>query len=201
MILLKEKISSIIFPNNKITIYIISFFIIGLISGSLFLTNLDSTDKLTIITRIKDFLTNNNLSLKNTLIINYTYITLIYIFGLTLLGLFINSIISYIKGFILGFSISSIFYTYGIKSILMGIIYIFPHNIINIIIIISLTVYSIIFSAALIKQIIGKRVNILQLLKKYTVIYLSSLILITISSLYEVYITPFLYDLITKLYS
>ena len=198
---MKEKISSIIFPNNKITIYIISFFIIGLISGSLFLTNLDSTDKLTIITRIKDFLTNNNLSLKNTLIINYTYITLIFIFGLTLLGLLINSIISYIKGFILGFSISSIFYTYGIKSIPAGIIYIFPHNIINIIIIISLTVYSIIFSAALIKQIIGKRVNVLQLLKKYIVIYLSSLILITLSSLYEVYITPFLYDLITKLYS
>ena len=103
-----RNLKSIIIPNKKLNIFIISILVLGLITGSLFASMINNNDKIQVINKVKEFITNiNNNSLnsltvlKNTININLIYILLIIILGLTIIGIFISIIILYLKGFIL----------------------------------------------------------------------------------------------------
>ena len=159
----KTKLSDIIIPNKKINYFVTTILIFGLISGSIFLLKLNEPDKKNTIIQIQSFIKNlnnnsinNGLALKNSLIINYTFIFLIWGLGLSIIGIIINIFLTYIKGFITGFTISSIFLTYKYKGLPMAILYIFPSQLLNIIIVCVLTIYSIMFSLNLLEIIIKK---------------------------------------------
>ena len=204
----KTNLINIILPNKKINLFIITILIIGIISGSIFLMLASATDKTTVITQIKNFFTNisnnsldNGLALKNSLIINYLFIGSIWILGLSTIGIIINIFLTYIKGFLVGFSISSIFLTYGYKGILASILYTFPSQILNIIVVSTLSIYSIMFAKNLFKIILSKNnTNNRLMLKKYTVILMLCIIISFISSLLEIYLFPNLLKLVIKYY-
>jgi len=204
----KIKILDLILPNKKINLFIITILILGIISGSIFLMLSNETDKANVIDQIKNFFTNisndsldSGLALKNSLIINYIFIGTIWILGLSMIGVVINIFLTYIKGFLIGFSISSIFLTYSYKGLLASFIYIFPSQILNMIIIATLSIYSIMFTKNLLKIIFSKHnTNNRLMLKKYTVILIFSIIISFISSLLEAYILPALLKLVIKYY-
>ena len=203
----KTKLSELIFPNKKINYFVITILLLGVISGSIFLVVLNKTDKANIILKIISFMENINKgninsgqAFKNSLIINYTFIILIWMLGLSIIGIIINIFLTYIKGFITGFSISSILLSYKYKGILASILYIFPSGILNIIIVASLTIYSIMFSHNLLKIIISKKNNNRLILKKYIIILIICIILSFISSILEVYLFPYLLKIIISLY-
>ena len=202
----RNELKKIILPNQKINIFITSTMLLGIISGSIFLTMLNKTDKENIISRIQSFFEliskgniNSGLALKNSLIINYLFIGLIWILGLSMIGIIINILLTYIKGFITGFSIASIFLTYSYKGIPASFIYLIFSQIINIIIIIILSIYSIMFSYNLLKIIINKKGKLI--LKKYIIILMLLVILSFISSLSEAYLFPRVLKLIIKIYT
>ena len=203
----KTKLSELIFPNKKINYFVITILLLGVISGSIFLVVLNKTDKANIILKIISFMENINKgninsgqAFKNSLIINYTFIILIWMLGLSIIGIIINIFLTYIKGFITGFSISSILLSYKYKGILASILYIFPSGILNIIIVEALTIYSIMFSHNLLKIIISKKNNNRLILKKYIIILIICIILSLISSILEVYLFPYLLKIIISLY-
>ena len=205
----KTKLSNIILPNKKINSFVITILLFGIISGSIFLIILNETDKNNTITQIQTFITNLNknnintgLALKNSLIINYIFVLLIWGLGLSIIGILLNIFITYIKGFIIGFSISSILIAYKYKGLLMAIIYIFPGQLLNIITICILTIYSIMFSINLIEIIIQKKVKKNnKFLKKYIIILLFSVIVSFISAISEVYLFPNILKIIISLYT
>jgi len=203
----KRNIAEIILPNKAFNIFMASILILGIISGTIFLIMLSSQDKNNVIKKITLFISNinkdsvnNGLAIKNSLIINYTYILLIWLLGLSIIGLIVNIFIVYIKGFITGFSISAIILTYKYKSIPFILLYIFPHQVINILLIITISIYSIIFSKNLMQTIINKKNTNKNIFKKYIVILLISIIFSFLSSMSEVYIFPKILKLIIKLY-
>lgn len=205
----KTKLSNIILPSKKINYFVITILLFGVISGSIFLIVLNDTDKSNAILQIETFISNidgnkidNGLALKNSLIINYIFVGLIWGLGLSIIGVIFNIFLTYIKGFIIGFSISSIFLTYKYKGILMGLLYIFPHQIINIIVVCILTIYSIMFSHNLLTIIVSKSVKKNRLmLKKYVIILIFSVIASFISSILEIYMFPNLLKVIISLYT
>lgn len=198
---MKSRITSILFPSKSISTFIISFFIIGIISGSIFLICLSTGDKTIVNTELRGIISGNLTgNIKNTLTINLLYIISIFILGISTIGLVFNGFIVYLKGFVTGFCVSSMIYIYKVKGLLLGLIYLIPHNIINILIILSLSIYSIIFSLGIIKQITGKRINTINLLKRYTFIFLVSLGVIILTSIIEVYFTTFLLNSVSGLY-
>ena len=205
----KTKLSNIILPNKKINYFVITILLFGIISGSIFLMILNETDKNNTITQIQTFITNLNknnintgLALKNSLIINYIFILLIWGLGLSIIGILLNIFITYIKGFIIGFSISSILITYKYKGLLMAILYIFPGQLLNIITVCILTIYSIMFTINLIEIIIQKKVKKNnRFLKKYIIILLFSIIVSFISTIFEVYLFPNILKVIISLYT
>ena len=205
----KTKLSNIILPSKKINYFVITILLFGVISGSIFLIVLNDTDKSNAILQIETFISNidsnkidNGLALKNSLIINYIFVGLIWGLGLSIIGVIFNIFLTYIKGFIIGFSISSIFLTYKYKGILMGLLYIFPHQIINIIVVCILTIYSIMFSHNLLTIIVSKNSKKNRsMLKKYVIILIFGVIASFISSILEVYMFPNLLKVIISLYT
>lgn len=203
----KTNLKDLILPNKKINLFIITILILGIISGSVFLCASNETDKASVITQIETFMKNidsnsinNGLALKNSLIINYLFVGIIWILGLSMIGVIVNIFLTYIKGFLVGFSISSIFLTYGSKGVLACLLYTFPTQIINIIVVAVLSIYSIMFAKNLLQIIIDKKDNKRLMIKKYFVILIMCIILSFISSLLEVYVFPNILKLVVKYY-
>ena len=114
----KMKLIDLILPNKSINFFVSTIMIFGIISGSIFLMMLSKSDKGLVIEQIHQFFQNvasdsinSGLALKNSLMINYLICFAIWILGFSMIGVIINVFITYLKGFLVGFSISSIFST------------------------------------------------------------------------------------------
>ena len=108
----------------------------------------------------------------------------------------------YFKGFIYGFSLSSCYWVFKYKGLILSFIYAFPTIIINLIVVLILLVYSILFTSYLWKVIFAKDRNtgIKRFLKKYLFVLLICLVLGLISSFLEAYLVPSMIKLVIKLF-
>lgn len=204
-----NNILKIIIPQKKISTFTIFILILGIISGSIFIVIINKTDKDFVIKQITNFINNintNNINnfnaFKNALIQNTIIIFLIWILGMSIIGIIINIFLVYFKGFISGFTISSFFLVYKYKGLLLGVIYIVPTIIINLLLILLVGAYSIEFTIYLWKIIFlkNKTINTTKILKKYFIILLISIIVTIITSLTEGYLVPSLIKLCIKIF-
>ena len=169
---------AIIIPDKKVNTFIMFIIILGIISGSLFLVVLKDTDRNLVIEKINTFFTNintNNINnieaFKNAFIENIIFVILIWILGMSIIGIIINIFIIYLKGFIIGFSLSSFFLVYKYKGLLAALIYAFPTSIINILVCLLLGVYSVLFTINLWKIIFLKEKNYKEILLITNIMY------------------------------
>ncbi len=204
----RRNFSNLFLPNRKMDLFVFSILVCGIISGSIFLIMMSNADKVIVVEKIKSFFINvsnnsinNGLALRNSLIVNYIFIITIFLLGFSVIGIIINIFLLYIKGFFVGFSISAIFLTYKVKGIVAVLLYTFPTQVINILIVIILTIYSIIFSGYLIRIITSKKyIGNKLLLKRYMVVFMIGIISSFLSSLSEVYLFPKLLKLVISFY-
>lgn len=209
---MNKKLNSglaLILPNKKVNLFVIFIVVLGIISGSLFLMVLNDNDKSEVINEISTFMTNintnniNNLnSFKNSLIEGMILIILSWILGMSIIGVIFNIFFIYMKSFIIGFSISSFILVYKYKGILSSLIYVIPSQLINILIILILGVYTLLFSKYLFKMIFlkDKTVNLGKFFKKYVLVFGICIILCLVSSLCEAYLLPSLLKVMIKLF-
>ena len=204
-----SKIKNIIFPSKKINFTIIIILFLGVISGAIFSNVIDLNDQKVVLEKITTFITNiNNNTLnnvqafKNSIITNTSYLFIIWILGMTIIGIIINIFILYLKGFIFGFSLSSFILTYNYKGIIISILYTLFGQLLNIITISMLTIYSIMFTSNLLKQIIKSKhnLNLPKYFKNYTLIFIITILISIISSLSETFLFPTLIKIIIKLF-
>lgn len=173
--------------------------IISLILGTLFISILSKDNKELITSNVIDFFTaikSNNLnynqilvkSLTNNLLLNI----IIWLLGISIIGIPIVIILLFIKSFILSFTFTSIIYTYKYKGIVSAIIYVIPH-IINLLLSFVLIYYSITFSKSLFNYLFKKKeCNRKELVNRYLKLLVISTFLFIISSIIETYIIPIL---------
>lgn len=209
---MNKKLNSglaLILPNKKVNLFVIFIVILGIISGSLFLMVLNDNDKSEVINEISTFMTNintnniNNLnSFKNSLIEGMILIILSWILGMSIIGVVFNIFFIYMKSFIIGFSISSFILVYKYKGILSSLVYTVPSQLINILIILILGVYTLLFSKYLFKMIFlkDKTVNLGKFFKKYVLVFGICILLCVISALCEAYLLPSLLKVMIKLF-
>lgn len=209
---MNKKLNSglaLILPNKKVNLFVIFIVILGIISGSLFLMVLNDNDKSEVINEISTFMANintNNInnfnSFKNSLIEGMILIILSWILGMSIIGVIFNIFFIYMKSFTIGFSISSFILVYKYKGILSSLIYVIPSQLINILIILILGVYTLLFSKYLFKMIFlkDKTVNLGKFFKKYVLVFGICIILCLVSSLCEAYLLPSLLKVMIKLF-
>ncbi len=197
-----------IIKQKKLYRIIITLMIFGIISGILFIFFISKESKTKALVSIKNFFDlmntstgiNYGKSLLNTLVNNIGYVLLIWLLGISIIGLPITIVLAFMKSFIVGFSISSIITCYKAKGILGAFLYVFPHQIIILFIYLLLSFYSISFSIKLFKSLFLKQtINFRVVMQKYIKILLISLIGIIIVSLYEVFISTYFIKLFTML--
>lgn len=209
---MNKKLNSglaLILPNKKVNLFVIFIVVLGIISGSLFLMVLNENDKSEVINEISTFMTNintnniNNLnSFKNSLIEGMILIILSWILGMSIIGVIFNIFFIYMKSFTIGFSISSFILVYKYKGILSSLIYVIPSQLINILIILILGVYTLLFSKYLFKMIFlkDKTVNLGKFFKKYVLVFGICILLCLVSALCEAYLLPSLLKVMIKLF-
>lgn len=209
---MNKKLNSglaLVLPNKKVNLFVIFIVILGIISGSLFLMVLNENDKSEVINEIGTFMTNintnniNNLnSFKNSLIEGMILIILSWILGMSIIGVIFNIFFIYMKSFTIGFSISSFILVYKYKGILSSLVYTVPSQLINILIILILGVYTLLFSKYLFKMIFikDKTVNLGKFFKKYVLVFGICILLCLVSSLCEAYLLPSLLKVMIKLF-
>lgn len=194
----KLKISNIIIPYKNINFFVYTILLLGLISGSIFLLNLKEVDKNTAILQIQNFISNinnnkidNGQAFKNSIMVNYIFVFLIWGFGLSIIGIIFNIFLTYIKGFIIGFTVGSIILCYKAKGLLLAFTYVFFGQLINVVVICLLTIYSVMFTKNLFGIIFSKTLKKRNyMIKKYLIILIISIVLTFIASLSEIYLFP-----------
>lgn len=198
----------VVIKNKKMYLFLLGITIIGIISGMIFISIISKNDKILVINKLTTFFTNikNNTNISyidaliNSVIANISYIAIVWLLGISIVGSIGVIFLLYLKGFVLGFSISSIISVYKFKGILGTFVYIFPHQLIGIILSILLSFYSINFSIKLFRYLFLKHdINFKLIMHKYIKILLIILGCFIILSLFEVFISPFFIKLFTKL--
>lgn len=149
--------------TKKLLLFLGSVVGIGFILGLLFISILSDENKELIRSSITSFF-----EMINTNKINYLkeFVSdcssnlgislIIWLIGISIIGIFIVTGVIFFKSFIIGFSFSSIIYTLGFKGILLAIIYIIP-EIISLFIMFILVYYAISFSIILFNYLFKKK--------------------------------------------
>lgn len=204
-----NSIKSIIFPSKKINIFVISILFLGLISGAVFGNIISVNDKTLVIDKIKLFISNINSDsingievFKNGISVNMLYLGIIWVMGMTFVGVVLNVVILFIKSFILGFSLASFIMVYSYKGLILSLIYLLFGQILNILVIVMVTIYGIMFSSKL-NLIIFKNKqdnNILKFFRNYVFILIIAIIGSIISSISEAFLLPAIIKIIIKLF-
>lgn len=177
--------------------------LIGIISGILFIFFISKTDKLLVKDELTLFFSNlkdNKLdyvsSLINSLSSNLLYLIIIWILGISIIGMPVIIFMLFFKGFIFGFSISTIINNLGFKGILVAISYQLPHSLIFLILLVLISFYAINFSVRLFRILFLKEnINLNIYFKKYNQVMIICLLIAILCSLFEVFLTPILINL------
>ncbi|MDD2489846.1 MAG: stage II sporulation protein M [Bacilli bacterium] len=186
--------------DRKLILFLWLILLMGLIFGAFFITILDEHDKLTVSNYITNFfgqIKNNKLdyemALRNCLTSNLIYILIIWLLGISIIGIPVIILLVFCKGYIIGFSIAAIIANYKFIGLLGAFTYIFPHIIIMSIVIILISCYALSISTNLLRALIKRReINFKNIINRYCLVMLFGIIITVIVSIIEVYISPYL---------
>jgi len=180
--------------KSRIFKILVALFIIGILLGIISYIILDSTEIDKIIKNYFIIIQKGNFNYLKALIYslfhNYKYLIIIWSSGILLFSILLIPLLIIYRGILTSFIISSIIALYGIKGILYAFILLFPCILINEIIFIFTSYYSLNITFRTINNIKNnKSINIKQYFKYYFLIFIIFLLILLLSSLFETYIS------------
>ena len=202
-----DKLKNKIGINRNLFVFLMVIVIVGIVFGAMFSTILDLNDKQLVGSYLNDFFTNvksgelnYKSSLINSLIFTVGFALFIWLLGISVIGFFIIIFLLFLKSFILGFTAGSLIINFKLKGVLYSFIYVFPHQVINVLIFMLLCGYSLIISFKLISCFMGKKVlDFKNIFNRYLIVLLISVLVLVLTSLYEVYVMPYLLNILLSL--
>lgn len=188
--------------TKKLFILVFAITLLCFIAGMLLISMLSKSNKELIINSLNNFYTSlkeNKISSTNllykTMTSNLILNIIIWVLGISIIGIPIVIFILGFKSLSLGFTISSLIYTYKFNGLLKAIIYLIP-NIINIFIVFVLVYYSISFSINLFNYLFRKiEFNKRVIVKRYLKLLIVAILLSILTSVTESFILPKLFNL------
>ncbi len=192
------------FKNRKTLLSMLILFIIGLAFGITFIFFITDLDKSILKKEMVEYINLVNSDsyqyLKGFITsvrINLLYMTVIWASGILFIFFPLIHFIIFYKGFLMGFSISTFIFIYKLKGLIYSIIFMFPHEFINIFILITLSVIVLKFSKSLYLKIKSdEKISIKSLSKKYITTYFIFIGFSILSSLLEIFFNTFLIRLV-----
>lgn len=199
-----DKLKHYMKSNKKLFLFLTIIFTIGVIAGTIFSLTLNKNDSILVTEYLGEYIRNiksNNInyitSLINSLSSNIIISLIIWLLGFSVIGIPIILILFFYKSFVIGFSIGSIFINYKFKGILLSTIYIFPHHIINILVMVFLIIYSFITSSKIVDAVVKrKEIDFKPITHAYFILLLLTVGINIFTSLYESFVVPFIMKLL-----
>ncbi len=185
--------------------FLICFFLISIIIGIFFFLYMNSIDKQQVYESLNNYFTlkdsyNYKTILFSNIKNNLKFGIIMWILGISVIGIILNVFLYFGEGFSLGFTISSMFSYYKNKAIVGMFCYLFPTRIIFLLILFILTYNSLKFSYHLIEHLfLKKELDLREKLKSYYKVLIFSLILLFLISILETFLMPFFIKIFTKL--
>ena len=188
--------------DKKQFIIIFVICIVAFIIGVLLPSILNEENRKIIQTSLNSFfdtIKNNQLKtnelLFKTLTSNIIIDLILWLLGISIIGIPIVIILLGYKSLSLGFTISSIISTYKLNGVIKALIYIVP-NIINLFIFFVISYYSISFSLMIFNYLFRKKeYNKRIIVNRYLKLLVISIIILIFSSVIETYVVPKLFSL------
>jgi stage II sporulation protein M len=196
---LQESLSKHIKSNLGLYFIVFAFFAIGVAVGAFTVRALDDLQKQALIKYLQSFLqilTSKSIDspavLKQSIKNNIQTVFLIWILGITIIGIPITLIIMGIRGFIIGFTVGFLIDGLGLKGLFFAVLVILPQNIIIVPCLAAISVMSISFSLMIIKDRLAKRWtnNYWHKFFSYSTIVIVLFIISVCGSFVESYIMP-----------
>lgn len=193
--------------EKNILIFILITFFLGLILGSLFINFITEDDKKLLVEQLELFLSNvKNLTkdvfgikvFSGEILNNGFQLFIIFVLGISMIGLPVVIIIMFFKGFMLGTTLATIILKYQFKGIIGSFLYVFPCYIFNIIIYIFISFFAVHASIKFLKALFKKdNLNFKSFFGRYLLSFIISMFFMFIVCLLDAYLTPGLLKLFT----
>ena len=187
--------------QKKLYVFLIGLAFLALILGIIFIFLISEEnliqikDNITVV--FNDINSGNKFNmLCSSIINNFTYVLVIWILGISIVGLPLILLIYCFKFFLFGFSISSVVYTFKWSGLLRMFLHCFPHQLLFLIVMVLVTFYGSSFCIKLFNYLfLKKNINFKEVMRKYLKILLVSCVCCLFVSLYEIYISYYLLNL------
>lgn len=186
--------------NSSVYIFVIVLFLMGVIFGAVVVNSMSFTQKEDLFYYLSQFFgqisdgkeSNANTIFFQSLLHNSKYIGLMWLLGISIIGLPVILILLFMKGMVVGFTVGFLVNQMQWKGFLMSFVSILPQNIIIIPIFIVMATISITFSIQMVRRQFMKKIStpMLPLLSKYFVILLVAIVCITAAAAVEAYLSP-----------
>lgn len=207
---LHDRISAHISSNIGVYFLVLTIFAIGIAAGTFTVRALDDTQKQSLIKYLQGFfqiLLSRDIDsmavLKQSVSNNLQTVLIIWILGITVIGIPVTLLIIGVRGFIIGFTVGFLIDGLGWKGLLFTGLAILPHNLIVIPSLVGISVLSVSFSLMIIKDRLAKRWT-----KHYWQKFISYCILVAVlfivsiaGSIIEAYVVPVFIKLISSYFT
>lgn len=190
------------FNTKSFFVFIISLFIVAIILGAIYFSYLNINYKESIFLSLKDsfsFTSYKYLDVfKENLISNVFNSTIIWILGISVIGVVLLLFILFAEGFGFGIYIAASISKYSMKGIILSLCYLFSGRIIYMLLLIFLIYKSVLFSYKLVKFLFFKKdIDIKKEFSRYFKVLVFSVIVSLCYSIIITFVSPFIYKVFT----
>ncbi len=196
---IREIVSRHIQDNLVIYFVVIMFLLIGISAGAFTVKALSDLQKQELIGYLRSFFqfisenTYDSFSiLKQSLLNNIQTGVLIWLLGITIVGIPFILLLIALRGFIIGFTVGFLVEQMGVRGLFFALFSILPQNLLIIPCLVSIAVIGISFSLMLIKNKLAKsyKTDVMRQFVIYSTIIATTFSMILLGSMVEAYITP-----------
>ena len=188
--------------HSSIFLFIVILFLMGVIFGAIVVNSMSITQKEDLFYYLSQFfgqvsdgtVTEDNDLFLQSFYHNSKFIGLMWILGISIIGLPIILILLFLKGMVVGFTVGFLVSQMGWKGFLLAFASILPQNLIIIPVFILMSAFSVIFSMRMIKRQFMKKYAqpIMPFFKRYIVALIAAVLFISAASGVEAYLSPWL---------
>lgn len=194
--------------NMNIFVFIFVLFIMGMVFGAVIVNSMNFEQKQDLFFYLKQFFeqsvntegASKATLWKDSMLYHAKYMLLLFLLGISVIGMPIITVLLFIKGLVVGFSVGFLVNQMGWYGLLISSASIAPQNIIIIPVYLLAGSLALIFSLTLCKQLFIRRVHqpILQGLMRYSVMFGGLLLVLVISSTVEVFFSNTLLEYVLR---
>lgn len=199
-----DKTFTKIHTNKRMLVFLFTLLFMAVLFGSFFATKLGQNDLNEIKTSLESFFTMTKQdqlqpiqAFFQTFGANISFAIAIWILGISVIGAPLMIVLFFMKAFTLGFTIASLIKIYHMKGLLYSFIYVFPHQVINLLVFTFFIMFSMSLSITLFQALIKKKtVDFSKIMNRYLFVLVFTIVILIITALLEIYLMPFLFRMV-----